>query len=170
MRRKDREMSKDFALEVADKCEYAVLSMTDARNNAPYCVPISIVRVQQTVYFHCAKEGEKIDCLRANPQVCLACVGDTHRMPNIFTTEFESAILRGTASEVTDAQEKITALKYLCERHTPTNMANFDSEVASSLDRTAVWKIEIESITGKRKKYDENGKEMKFGRMTASAV
>lgn len=170
MRRKDREMSKDFALEVADKCEYAVLSMTDARNNAPYCVPISIVRVQQTVYFHCAKEGEKIDCLRANPQVCLACVGDTHRMPNIFTTEFESAILRGTASEVTDAQEKIAALKYLCERHTPTNMANFDSEVASSLDRTAVWKIEIESITGKRKKYDENGKEMKFGRMTASAV
>lgn len=169
MRRKDREMSKDFALEVADKCEYAVLSMTDV-HNAPYCVPISIVRVRQTVYFHCAKEGEKIDCLRANPQVCLACVGDTHRMPNIFTTEFESAILRGTASEVTDAQEKITALKYLCERHTPTNMANFDSEVASSLDRTAVWKIEIESITGKRKKYDENGKEMKFGRMTASAV
>lgn len=169
MRRKDREMSKDFALEVADKCEYAVLSMTDV-HNAPYCVPISIVRVQQTVYFHCAKEGEKIDCLRANPQVCLACVGDTHRMPNIFTTEFESAILRGTASEVTDAQEKIAALKYLCERHTPTNMANFDSEVASSLDRTAVWKIEIESITGKRKKYDENGKEMKFGRMTASAI
>lgn len=169
MRRKDREMSKDFALEVADKCEYAVLSMTDV-HNAPYCVPISIVRVRQTVYFHCAKEGEKIDCLRANPQVCLACVGDTHRMPNIFTTEFESAILRGTASEVTDAQEKIAALKYLCERHTPTNMANFDSEVASSLDRTAVWKIEIESITGKRKKYDENGKEMKFGRMTASAV
>lgn len=169
MRRKDREMSKDFALEVADKCEYAVLSMTDA-HNAPYCVPISIVRVRQTVYFHCAKEGEKIDCLRANPQVCLACVGDTHRMPNIFTTEFESAILRGTASEVTDAQEKITALKHLCERHTPTNMANFDSEVASSLDRTAVWKIEIESITGKRKKYDENGKEMKFGRMATSAI
>lgn len=169
MRRKDREMSKDFALEVADKCEYAVLSMTDTRN-APYCVPISIVRVRQTVYFHCAKEGEKIDCLRANPQVCLACVGDTHRMSDKFTTEFESAILRGTASEVTDAQEKITALKYLCERHTPTNMANFDSEVASSLDRTAVWKIEIESITGKRKKYDENGKEMKFGRMTASAI
>ena len=34
MRRKDREMSKDFALEVADKCEYAVLSMTDGRNAA----------------------------------------------------------------------------------------------------------------------------------------
>lgn len=167
MRRKDREMSKDFALQVADKCEYAVLSMTDA-HNAPYCVPISIVRVQQSVYFHCAQEGEKIACLRANPQVCLACVGDTHRMSDKFTTEYESAILRGTASEVTDTQEKITALKHLCERHTPSNMMHFDSEVARSLDRTAVWKIEMESITGKRKKYDENGKEMKFGRITTS--
>lgn len=167
MRRKDREMPTDFALAVADKCEYAVLSMTNAEN-MPYCVPISIVRIQKSVYFHCAMDGEKIICLRANPQVCLACVGDTYRMMNEFSTEYESAILRGKASEVTDTQEKITALRALCERHTPTNMIAFDGEVARSLERTAVWKIEISDITGKRKKYDKQGKEMKFGRMTES--
>lgn len=42
MRRKDREMDEDFALEIADKCEYAVLSVID-NNGEPYCVPGSSV-------------------------------------------------------------------------------------------------------------------------------
>lgn len=156
MRRKDREMSKEFALSMADKCEYAVLSMTDIRHN-PYCVPISIVRAENIIYFHCAAEGEKIDCLRGNPQVCLACVGDTHCMPHAFTTEYESAVIRGIASEVTSTQEKTEALRLLCERHTPTNMENFAHETARFLARTSVWRVEIEAVTGKRNKCAING-------------
>lgn len=163
MRRKDREMSEAFAWNVTDKCEWAVLGITDAAGN-PYCIPISIVREKGRVYFHSAQNGFKIDCLRNNENVCIACVGDTFRLPDAFTTEFESAILRGKAVEVTDEKEKIHALRLLCERHTPTNMANFDDAVSRSLFRTAVWKIDIAEITGKRKKYDAEGKEMKFGR------
>lgn len=163
MRRKDREMPEEFAFGVADKCEYAVLAMTN-NSNEPYCVPITIVRDKNAVYFHCAAEGEKIDCLRRNPKICLACVGDTKRAADKFTTEFESAIIKGTAYEVTDTEEKINALKLLCLRHTPTNMAEFDDAVNKSLSRTAVWKIEISEITGKRKKYGNDGKELKFGK------
>ena len=43
MRRKDREKSREFALEVTDKCEWAVLSMTD-QEGMPYAVPVTIVR------------------------------------------------------------------------------------------------------------------------------
>lgn len=164
MRRKDREMSREFAFEIADKCEYAVLSMTDQKN-MPYCVPITIVRDNDTVYFHSAKEGEKITILRANPNVCVACVGDTRRALDKFTTEFESAIIHGEASEVTSDEEKIHALRLLCERHTPANMQEFDTAIERSLPRTAVWKIKIIDITGKRKKFDQDGKEMKYGRM-----
>ena len=42
MRRKDREMDKNFALDVLKKSPYVVLSLTDENNN-PYCIPISIV-------------------------------------------------------------------------------------------------------------------------------
>lgn len=163
MRRKDREMPEEFALGVADKCEYAVLAMTNI-SNEPYCVPITIVRDKNTVYFHCAADGEKIDCLRHSPKVCLACVGNTKRATDKFTTEFESAIIKGTACEVTEDAEKIHALQLLCLRHTPTNMAEFDEAVNKSLSRTAVWKIEISEITGKRKKYGSDGKELKFGK------
>lgn len=163
MRRKDREMPPEFAYYVADKCEYASLSMVDIKGN-PYCVPITIARDDRNIYFHSAQDGAKIRCLKNNPLICMVCVGDTFRTPDNFTTEFESAIIRGIASEVTEDREKIHALRLICQRHTPANMHRFDAAVEKSLSRTAVWKLEIQEITGKRKKYDKDGKEMKFGR------
>jgi len=164
MRRKDREMDREFALGIVDKCEYAVLSMTDEKN-MPYCVPISIVCDNDVIYFHCARDGKKVDVMQNNPNVCIACVGDTKRALDKFTTEYESAIICGEVREVTSDEEKIHALRLLCQRHTPTNMQNFDTAIEQSLSRTAIWKVQIISITGKRKKSDQTGKEMKFGRM-----
>ncbi len=163
MRRKDREMDEAFALYVADKCEYAVMAMIDP-DGAPYCVPLTIAREGENLYFHSAMEGYKLDCIRKDPRVCIACVGDTKRAADKFTTEFESAIIRGRASEVTERDEKIHALRLICERHTPANMADFDNAIERSLARTAVWRVVIGSITGKRKKYGSDGKELKFGR------
>ncbi len=157
-------MSAEFAYAVADTCEWAILSMVDS-NGEPYCVPLSIARDGQHIYFHSAMDGQKISALKTNNHVCIACVGDTHRMPDAFTTEYESAILRGNAFEVTDANEKTKALRLICQRHTPLNMSAFDAAIARSLARTAVWCVEIAEISGKRKKYDSEGKEMKFGRM-----
>lgn len=164
MRRKDREMNREFAEAVVDQCEYATLAMV-APDGDPYCLPITIARDENAIYFHSAKEGQKIDALKNNPAVCVSCVGDTCRATDKFTTEFESAILYGNAVEVTDDTEKIHALRLICQRHTPANMAQFDKAIEKSLSRTGVWKIEIAQITGKRKKYDKNGEEMKFGRM-----
>lgn len=151
MRRKDREMDKDFALSVADKCEYAFLSVVDPEGQ-PYGVALSVARYENNMYFHCAQEGLKVDCFKAKPNACMVCVGDTERLSNKFTTRYESAVIRGKLSEVTDDEEKVFALKIICERHTPANMLNFDKAVKASLARTAVWKMSIDEITGKCKK------------------
>lgn len=164
MRRKDREMSAEFAWGVVDKCEYMTVAMTD-ENGMPYCVPITTIHIGDCLYMHGAKEGRKVDILRKNPRVCVSCVGDTHILTDQFTTEFESAILFGTAFEVTDDAQKIEVLRELCQHHVPTNMHEFDAEIARSLSRTAIWGIKVESITGKRKKFDKDGKEMTYGRM-----
>ncbi len=150
MRRKDREQSREFALNVADTCDYAVMSMVDFEGK-PYCVPLSIVRDGEKLYFHCATEGFKIDCLRNNNNVCISCVGRTRNIPEEFTTEYESAIILGKAFEVTDKEEKIHALRLICLRYAESNMAEFDSAVERSLARTGIWKINIESVTGKAK-------------------
>lgn len=164
MRRKDRQMPEEFALGVIAKCSFAQVAMTDEKGN-PYCVPLSVAEDGGSIYFHSAFEGTKTDILKRNPKVYVSCVGDVTSAADRFTTEFESAAFSGTACEVTDIQEKIKALRLICEKYTPDNMENFEDAIAKSLDRTAVWKIRIENLTGKRKKYDKSGEEMKFGRM-----
>ena len=68
MRRKDREMNKDFAFSVLDKAPFVTLSMVN--EDKPYSVPVSIARDNDILYFHCALEGTKIDILNKN-KMCI---------------------------------------------------------------------------------------------------
>lgn len=100
-------------MSVTDKCEYAVLSVT--LKTTRLIVFLSIVRCEDKINFHCAKPGKKDRYVASKPRV-IACVGDTHRMEHMFTTEYESAILFGSAVEVTEDSEIIQALRLLCQR------------------------------------------------------
>ena len=151
MRRKERQITEGEAWAVVDKCEYAFLAMT-AEDGTPYGLPVTIVREGRNIYFHSALEGRKVECLRRHPRVCLTCVGDTAIQQDRFTTLYESAVAFGTAAEVTEDGEKVEALRLLCLRHTPDNMADFDRAVNASLARTGIWKIAVEELTGKAKR------------------
>ena len=164
MRRKDRQMSEEFAYEIADKCVFASLATVN-EDGSPYCIPVNIARNGRRLYFHSAKAGQKIENLRRNNAVCLCCVGDTNVPDGRFTMDFESAVIYGHARELTAEAEKVEALRLICMRHAPGNMDDFSNAMERSLERTSVWTIEIDEITGKRKKYDSEGTEMTWGRM-----
>lgn len=185
MRRADREMDRDFAYSIVDKSEFGTIA-TSGKDGIPYAVPVSTARDGDTIYIHGSCEGRKIGNIRENPNVSIAFVGDVKVPSPIdasefemakdaktslgklvskkFTTEFESAVIFGKAYVVEDDREKVHGLKLISEKYTPGNMPYFDSAIEASLERTCVVKIEIESITGKRKKYDSSGEEMKWGR------
>jgi len=148
MRRKDRERDRNFALKVIDRCDYGVVAF---QGEEPYCLPLSLVRVGEELYFHCAMEGKKLDRLRRDARVCVTFVGANQAAKDEFTTYYQCAIVLGTASEVTQDEEKISALRALCQRMTPENIEHFEADVARSLHRTGVWKIHINQITGKEK-------------------
>lgn len=164
MRRKDRAMGKEFGINVIDKSRYGILSLVDDSNRA-YSIPISFFRIDNFLYFHSAKAGKKIDILNKNPKCSCVFVGDTNIVEEFFTTEYESAIVDSKAEEVLIDEEKIEILRELCLKYTPNNMHNFDDAIRRSLNRTSIWKIEINKISAKRKKYDDDMKEMKFGRL-----
>ncbi|MCL1927948.1 MAG: pyridoxamine 5'-phosphate oxidase family protein [Treponema sp.] len=152
MRRKDRETTREEALLILDRASWGVLSVADHKA-APYCVPLSFIRETDWLYFHCAMEGHKLEILRARPKVCITFVGNVEFPENCFTAVYESAIVFGTAEEVTNDKEKLHGLRILSERFIPGNMHAFENEAAQMLSRTAVWKIHIDEITGKRRKY-----------------
>lgn len=170
MKKKSREMDAAWALEVIDRAPYVTVAMTDVDGN-PYAVPLSLARTDEhTLYFHCAPEGRKLDILRANPRVCLTAV--SRCKPTVgpkdgsFTLEFSSAIAYGTATIVDNDAEKREALRAISQRFLPGHMHAFDAAVDRSMARTAVVRIELtEPPVGKRKQYDANGDELKYGRM-----
>jgi hypothetical protein len=170
MRKVSREMDSQWALEVMRKAPYITVSFTRADGTA-YGVPLSLACTDDRIwYFHCAPEGDKLDALAAHPQVCLSAV--TKCAPTVgpkdgsFTLQYRSAIAFGKAELVTDDEEKIRALRVISERFLPQHMDAFDDAIARSLHRTAVVRITLdEPPTGKRKQYDRNGEEMKYGRM-----
>ena len=170
MRKASRAMDAAFAFEVLDKAPYITVSFTRP-DGTPYGVPLSLARADdKTFYFHCALEGEKLDCIAANPAVALSAV--TRCTPTVgpkdgsFTLQYKSAMAVGKAEMVTDREEKIEALRAISQRFLPHHMDAFDDAIARSLKRTAVVKITLTAPpTGKRKQYDKQGEEMKYGRM-----
>lgn len=170
MRKVSREMDSQWALEVMRKAPYITVSFTRADGTA-YGVPLSLACTDDRIwYFHCAPEGDKLDALAAHPQVCLSAV--TKCAPSVgpkdgsFTLQYRSAIAFGKAELVTDDEEKIRALRAISERFLPQHMDAFDDAIARSLHRTSVVRITLDELpTGKRKQYDRNGEEMKYGRM-----
>ncbi len=170
MRKESRAMDSQWALELMHKAPYITVSFVDAEGLA-YGLPLSLASDDDVNwYFHSALEGKKLDAINAHPEVCLSAV--TRCAPLVapkddsFTLQYKSAVAFGKAEIVTDKEEKIEGLRLICQRFLPQHMDAFDKSIASSLDRTAVVRITLsEPPAGKRKQYDKEGKEMKYGRM-----
>lgn len=155
MRKSERRRDEAWAFDVFDKAPYVTVSMVRP-DGTPYGLPLSLVRKDRTFYFHCADEGEKLDCLRENPIVSLSavskCTPKYEEEKQNFTEHYHSAIAIGWAHIVDNDAEKICALRMLCERFLPKYMEHFDDAIKRSLYRTVVIRIElVELPVGKSK-------------------
>lgn len=73
MRKASRQMDAAFALEVLDKAPYVTVSMTRPDGD-PYGLPLSLARTdEKTFYFHCAQEGDKLDCIAQPYSLPFSC-------------------------------------------------------------------------------------------------
>lgn len=147
MRRKDKKMNDDMAMEILNNNTYGTLS-TIGENGYPYGVPISYVFVNDSIYFHSATTGHKLENISANNKVSFNVVGMTNTLAAEFNSEYESVIAFGIANEVFD-QEKDMALSELLNKYSKDYIKEGREYINSSGKDTKVIKINIEHITGK---------------------
>jgi nitroimidazol reductase NimA-like FMN-containing flavoprotein (pyridoxamine 5'-phosphate oxidase superfamily) len=148
MRRKDKEIGTDEAINLLAECEYGVLSTVD-NNGQPYGLPLNYAYKDNCIYFHCALAGHKIDNIDNNPKVSFCVVGNTKVLPSEFSTDYVSAVAFGVASEV-QGTERYDAFVLLLEKFAPDFMKE-GRKYIEKLDKvTKVIKIEIQHISGKR--------------------
>jgi nitroimidazol reductase NimA-like FMN-containing flavoprotein (pyridoxamine 5'-phosphate oxidase superfamily) len=121
-------------------------------NGYPMVKPLNFVYAAGNIYFHTAKEGEKIDDIRRNNRVCfevdqpIALVKSTGS-PCRAEYLYRSVIIRGRAHIVEEPGEQQDALKKLMGKYQPEG--GYGEFSAEKLKITGIVRIAIEEMTGK---------------------
>lgn len=151
IRRQDRLLSEDKALLLLRNGEYGILSMLSPEDT-PYGIPVNYVwDGNESIYIHCAPEGRKLCCLRHSAAVSFCIVGDTHVLPDKFTTNYESVVLSCQAQVGLPLDERKVALSMLIGKYAPEFDAIGEKYAEKSFHRTEIIKLSISSFSGKSK-------------------
>lgn len=150
MRRQDREILGEDINEILKKGEYGILA-TVGDNGYPYATPLSYAYANNAVYFHCALEGSKLENIKYNEKVSFCVVGRTNVLPEKFSTEYESVIVFGRASQIA-GEEKKFALLEIADKYSPGFKQEGIAYIDRAIDKTCVVKIEIDKVTGKARR------------------
>lgn len=149
MRRKDREIT-DIAL-IEDVIRNSlVCRLGMSRNDQPYVVPLCFAYSDNTLYFHSAGEGLKLEILQQNPNVCFEFDIDHEvvlaEKPCKWSMKYRSVIGFGKSSLVENLEEKKKGLDAIMQQYSDKSF----EYVETAIDSTVIIKVVIESMTGKK--------------------
>jgi len=133
---------------------------TTGNDGYPYITPVNYVYLDGSIFFHCARAGEKLDNIRRDPRVCftvdiplayldLGYYGDLPE-PCLVHQFYHCVIIRGRAEVVDLTDEKVRALNGLVAAHEPVG-TEFPPITAATpaVALCLVVAVRIESISGK---------------------
>lgn len=149
MRRKDREIVDRAEIDaIIRSANLMRIALVDG--DMPFLVPVFYAFDGSALYFHSAQAGTKIDLMKRNNNICFEISVDHGFIESDEACDFEArhrtVIGIGKAVFVDDETEKIKALDGIVAHFTQKKF----KYPQANLDRTAVIRIEIESIKGKK--------------------
>ena len=152
MRRADKEITDPGMIsKIIGSCHVCRLGV--AQDNIPYIIPVSFGYDGDALYVHTAQAGRKISFFEANPTVCLEFERGVDLKPHehdpcSWSFSYQSVIGYGVIRELTDPAEMISALHLIMKQYSKQEW----SFTVESIAALRVWKISIESLSGKQSK------------------
>ncbi|MCM1174407.1 MAG: pyridoxamine 5'-phosphate oxidase family protein [Blautia sp.] len=155
MRRKDREVTETNEIrKILDSCKTACVAMLDG--DLPYVVPLSygyeLEDDRLVLYFHCAREGRKLEILKRSPKVCFTIFQEGELLcaetPCGSGYYYSSVIGNGTVSFTGDPGKKRHALQKMFAQQTGKTIEFTEAQA----DAVCVFQIVSEDYAGKRKR------------------
>ena len=147
MRRIGQEISKEECIDILTNEPRGVLALL-GDDDYPYAIPMSHVYTGGKIYFHGAQKGHKIDAVKKHPKVSYCVMDKGVKAEGSWWYTFRSVIVFGKIRTLTDRDEKIDKLTHLGDKFFPTHEETVD-EINRLLDRTEVFEITIEHMSGK---------------------
>jgi len=148
MRRSRQRLAEEESLSILKKHTHGILALC-GKDGFPYAVPLSHVYHQNSLYFHCAMDGYKIQLIQENPHASFCVVDQDEIVPEEFTTYFRSVIAFGDITCLENEEEKKAALQLLGQKFAPGRENALNKEIASGISHTNILKMEIHNLSGK---------------------
>lgn len=154
MRRKDREITDvNSIMEILGECKVMRLGM--CLDNIPYVTPLNfgyeLTENGFIFYFHCAKEGKRLEIIGQNPNVFVEIDngGELTAAEKAcgWSCDYKSVMAVGTARIITDNAEKKHALSLLMKHLTGKDFSFEDND----LEGVCVCAIDVSEISAKAK-------------------
>lgn len=148
LRRRKQALEKTEITAVLLRNTSGVLALTGT-DGYPYAVPLSYVYTAGKLYFHCAKEGYKIDALGQGSKASFCVIDRDEIVREDFSTNYISVIAFGEAYLVTDDEEKRRSIRLLAGKYGTGDRAADEKEIEKSWNRLTMICLDIKEITGK---------------------
>ena len=149
MRRFKQQISDAECIEILKTEKRGVLSLI-GDDGYPYGIPISHFYDEHDgkIYFHGAKEGHKIDAIKANPKASFCVMDKGFRKDGEWVLNIKSVVAFGKVSLVTDSKKAEEICTKLVQKFTD-DKEYLEKELKNALPRVQCFEFTIEHMTGK---------------------
>ena len=144
MRRSEKAIQDpDHVESILKEAPVGVLSL--CKGSTPYSIPVNFYYEDSTIYIHCAKEGQKISYIQANPNTCFLVVYpvDVDESECQGAMNYESVLCTGRAhfleTSTSDILSKLGGKYGVCSDITEEDC-----------QKTALIVIEVLEVSAKR--------------------
>jgi len=156
IRRKEKAITEEKELKaILQKAKYVTIAM--CKDNEPYLVSMShgYDPEKNCIYFHCAKEGKKMDILKENNVIWGQALFDEGYVHGECNHNYATTMFKGTVSFLDDFDEKKAALHFMIyqlENDPEAFLKKPIPEKPLTELRIAIGRIDIEYMSGKKAK------------------
>lgn len=152
MRRSAQALDGGACVEILERGTSGVLALA-GDGGWPYAVPLSYAFDGEKLYFHCAREGHKLDAIRREARASFCVVDRDDVKPAEYTSYFRSVIIFGRVRVLEDEAQKRAAIELLARRYFPEDSAeNRRRAIEREWAGLCILEMDIEHMSGKEAK------------------
>ena len=149
MRRFKQQVSDEICRKILREEWRGVLAV-HGEDGYPYALPIDFYYNEEKnkIYFHCAKDGHKLDAIRADNRVSFCVYDKGFRKDGDWALNITSVIIFGKIRIIDDPEETLVTVRKFGEKFFPTQK-ELDDEILRSLARVQMLELTPDHMTGK---------------------
>jgi nitroimidazol reductase NimA-like FMN-containing flavoprotein (pyridoxamine 5'-phosphate oxidase superfamily) len=152
IRRNEKEISDiNEMVAILDEAKYVVVAM--CKDDEPYLATLShgYDRERNCIYFHCAKEGKKVDILKEQNKVWGQALMDKGYVQGSCDHLYATTQFMGRVTFVEDRDEKRQALEVMINALDDDPQKLLDTQLTEkSIQGVEIGRIDIEYMSGKK--------------------